>query len=131
MIPLMNAAERFFEASQARDLEAASATLAADVVMLNPVTDDAVTGREAVTGALQAVEQACDEFHHTQLLQSADDHDPRLPRRYGLVFEAQVGDSKLHGVDLLELDDEDRIKTFTVLARPMAALMALGGRMSG
>jgi len=33
-------------------------------------------------------------------------------------------------VDLIELDDHDRITSFTVVARPLAALMALGARMS-
>lgn len=50
---------------------------------------------------------------------------------YGLVFEATIGDARLGGVDLIELDEHDRIARFTVAARPAAALMALGARMSG
>ena len=58
----MNAAERFFAASSAHDAGAAIAELAADVVMLNPATDDPIVGKAAVAGALGAVEAACDEF---------------------------------------------------------------------
>jgi hypothetical protein len=36
---------------------------------------------------------------------------------------------KLSGVDLVELDEHDCISSFTVVARPMSALMALGARM--
>lgn len=125
---VVNAAERFFAASRAHDLDAAVSELAAEVVMLNPGTDDPVVGREAVAGALRAVEAGCDEFRHTHLMASQGAGEQRL---FGLVFEAKVGDQTLHGVDLLELDEHDRICRFTVMARPMSALMALGARMSG
>jgi hypothetical protein len=122
----MNAAERFFAASQAGDLAGAVAQLADGVVMRNPAVDDPIVGREAVAAALAAVEAATDEFRHTHLL--ADVAGGPRPL-HGLVFEAHVDEHVLHGVDLVELDDDDRIATFTVVSRPLAALMALGGRM--
>jgi hypothetical protein len=128
MICVVNAAERFLAASRARDVDAAAEQLADDVVMLNPATDDPVVGKEAVGAALRAVEQACDEFRHTHLL--VDTSTGQTPL-FGLVFEAKIGDATLRGVDLIELDDDDRIRSFTVQARPMSALMALGARISG
>ena len=125
----MNAAERLLAASRAHDVDAAASELAADVVMLNPATDDTVVGQEAVAAGLRAVEAACDEFRHTHLLADAGTND--TPLFFGLVFEARVGEETLRGVDPLELNEHDRIRSFTVLARPMAALMALGARMSG
>jgi hypothetical protein len=124
----VNAAERFFAASRNRDLEAAASELAFDAVMLNPATDEPVSGREAIAAALRAVEAACDEFRHTRLLVDASGGSTPI---FGLVFEAVVGDSRLEGVDLIELNEHDRIASFKVAARPMSALMALGGRMSG
>lgn len=125
----MNAAERFFVASRAHDVEAAAAELATDVVLLNPASDEAVYGTDAVTATLRGVDAACDEFRHTRLLvDTAHDAKPL----YALVFEARVGDHHLHGVDLIEIDEStDRIATFSVMARPLAALMALGARMTG
>ncbi|HWE10353.1 MAG TPA: nuclear transport factor 2 family protein [Solirubrobacteraceae bacterium] len=123
----VNAAERFFAASQAGDHDAAVEQLSRDVVMLNPASDDPITGRDAVAVALRAVEAACDEFRHTHLL--ADPSGGQRPL-FGLVFEARVGDATLRGVDLLELDEADRISSFTVAVRPVTALMALGARMS-
>jgi hypothetical protein len=122
----VNAAERFVEASRVHDLEAAAAELAEGVVMLNPVTDEPLVGKPAVAGALRAVEAACDEFRHTHLLSGPAGEELPL---FGLLFEATVGDHTLRGIDLLELDDQDRICRFTVMARPIPALMVLGARM--
>jgi hypothetical protein len=47
-----------------------------------------------------------------------------------MLRDAKVGDHRLRGVDLVELDERDRMKTSTVTARPMTALMALGSRMA-
>jgi hypothetical protein len=127
MIDPVNSAERFLAASKARDVEAAASELAADVVMHNPATDDPVVGKDAVAAGLRAVEAACDEFRHTHLLMDTSSDGKPL---FGIVFEAKIGDSALYGVDIIELDDHDRISSFTVLARPIAGLMALGARMS-
>lgn len=125
----MNAAERFIAASRAHDLAAAAAELARDVVLLNPASDDPVVGRGSVTIALRAVESACDEFRHTHLLVDSMNGARSL---FGLVFEARVGDTALRRVDLVEIDDSlDQITSFTVMARPIGGLMALGTRMSG
>lgn len=96
--------------------------------MLNPATDEPVVGKDAVAAALRAVAAACDAFRHTHLLA---DTSPGRASFFGLVFEAQIGDATLQGVDLIELDEHDRIRSFTVQARPMSALMALGARTSG
>jgi hypothetical protein len=128
LIGSVNAVERFLAASRTGDVEAAAAEFAPNVVMLNPGSDDPTVGKEAVAGALRAVEAACDEFRHTHLLTDASTGQTPL---FGLVFEAKVGEATLRGVDLIELDEHDRIKSFTVAARPMTALMTLGARMSG
>lgn len=127
MMSAMNAAERFLAASRAHDVDAADAELSAHVRMLNPATADAVVGKDAVAGALRAVEAACDEFRHTHLLSDGGAGETPL---FGLVFEARVGEEALRGVDLLEIDEQDRIRNVTVMARPMPALMALGARLS-
>ncbi len=123
----MNAAERFLAASRAGDVQAAAEQLAFDVVMLNPATDDPIVGKGAVAAALRAVEAACDAFRHTHLLAETSTGQAPL---FALVFEATVGDATLGGVDLIELDEGDRISKFTVTARPMSALIELGARMS-
>ena len=127
IIGAVNAVNRFLTASRARDAEAAAAELAPDVVMLNPATDEPIVGKDAVAAALRAVDAACDAFRHTHL--PVEQNGVPAPL-YGLVFEAKVGDATLRGVDLIELDDKDRISSFIVAVRPVGALMALGARMS-
>jgi hypothetical protein len=123
----VNAAERYFAASRAGDLDTAAEQLAPAVIMLDPATDDPIIGKDAVAAALRAVEAACDAFRHTHLLVEANGGQTPL---FGLVFEAQVGQATLRGVDLIELDEADRISSFTVSVRPTGALMALGSRMA-
>jgi hypothetical protein len=123
----VHAAQRYVDAARAHDLVAAVAEMAPEVVMRNPASDEPVIGPDAVLASLRAVQQACDTFEHRQLLEPAPDSTDRV---YGLVFEATIGESKLQGVDLIELDEDDRIVAFTVIARPVASLMALGARMA-
>ena len=128
MFAVVNAAERFFAASRAGDVDAAIAELADDVILLTPRSDDPVVGQEAAGAFLRAVERVCDEFRHTHVLVGGTaDQSPLI----ALVFEASVGEQTLRGVDLIELDANDRIATFTVAARPVAAVRAIGERLAG
>jgi len=122
----VTAAERFLSASRAGEVAAAVVELAPDVRMLNPASDDPILGRDAVADALRAIEAACDEFRHTNLLADLAGSNRQL---FALVFEARIGDKRMRGVDLIEVDDRDLISSFVVLARPLDALMALGARM--
>ena len=128
MFAVVNAAERFFAASRGGDIEAAITELADDVILLTPRSDDPVVGREAAGAFLRAVEGTCDEFRHTHVLVGGAADQSSL---IALVFEARVGEQTLRGVDLIELDDNDRIATFTVAARPVAAVRAIGERLGG
>lgn len=46
------------------------------------------------------------------------------------MFEAKIGEHRLHGVDLIELNAQDQIASFQVVTRPITGLMALGARMA-
>lgn len=123
----MNAAERFFAASRAGDLDALVAELAEDVILLTPRSDEPIVGRQAAGDLLRAVEGACDEFRHTHVLVSEGaDQTPLI----ALVYEARIGDEQMRGVDLITLDDGDRISTFVIAARPVSAIAALGRRLA-
>lgn len=47
-----------------------------------------------------------------------------------LEFSAKVGDLTVKGVDLLEFDEDGKIKDFEVLVRPANGLQALGAEMT-
>jgi len=46
-----------------------------------------------------------------------------------LMFEADVGERSLQGIDLLRFDADGRIKELVVFVRPMSGMHALAERM--
>lgn len=47
-----------------------------------------------------------------------------------LAFTAGVGGQSIQMVDLLSFDDDGRIETFVVTARPLAGIRALGAAVA-
>ncbi len=50
-------------------------------------------------------------------------------RDHALVFEARVGDKQLQGCDFISFDSDGAIEEFTVMVRPMQAMLALAEAM--
>ena len=46
-----------------------------------------------------------------------------------LMFEANVGDKAVQGVDILRFGDDDRIRELIVMVRPMSGMHAFAERM--
>jgi SnoaL-like domain len=109
-------------AVEAKDLEAAAATLREDVVLHSPILFRGFEGREIVMGVLTHVAATLEDFRYTDEL--AED---------GVVvlrFKARVGDRELEGIDFLELDEGGLVKELTVFMRPMSALTAFNEQMA-
>jgi limonene-1,2-epoxide hydrolase len=113
----------FRTAIEARDLDAAVALLREDVVFRSPVVFTPYEGREALRQILGAVMAVFGDFRYVREI-GADG-----ARDHALVFEARVGDKQLQGCDFIELDDDGAIKEFTVMVRPMQAMLALAEAM--
>ncbi len=116
------AAHPFRLAVEAKDLEAATATLREDVVLHSPILFRGFEGREVVIGVLTHVAATLEDFQYTDEL--AED---------GVVvlrFRARVGDRELEGIDFLELDEQGLVKELTVFMRPMSALTAFNEQMA-
>jgi hypothetical protein len=111
----------FKEAVQAKDWPTALDALADDVVFRSPVVFKPYEGKEAVAGLLGLVSQVFEDFRYIAQLDSEDG--------MALIFEARVGDRELQGLDFLRFDDEDKIREFTVMVRPMSGMHALGEAM--
>ena len=109
-------------AVEAKDLEAAKATLGEDVVLHSPILFRGFEGREIVTGVLTHVAATLEDFRYTDEL--ADE------RTVVLRFKARVGDRELEGIDFLELDEQGLVKELTVFMRPMSALTAFNEQMA-
>ena len=115
-------AHPFRTAVEARDHEAMTAALAPDVQFHSPVAFRPFDGREATAGVLAAIMSVFEDFEYTDELESGD--------TVALLFRARVGDKSVQGIDFLRLDDEGRIAEFTVMLRPLSAIMAVGERMA-
>jgi hypothetical protein len=118
----MAAPHPFRLAVEAKDLEAATATLREDVVLHSPILFRGFEGREIVMQVLTHVAATLEDFRYVDEL--AED---------GVVvlrFKARVGDRELEGIDFLELDEEGKVRELTVFMRPMSALTAFNEQMA-
>ena len=114
----MSASHPFRAAVEARDIDAALATLADDVVFHSPAVFHPYAGRETVGALLRLVFETFEDFRYTDDLENADG-------THALIFRARVGDKELEGLDLLRHHEDGRIADFTVMIRPLSGLIAL------
>jgi SnoaL-like domain len=114
-------AHRFRDAVERRNIDAAIALLADDVVFRSPAVFKPYEGVQTVGTILRTVAEVFEDFRYTDELDNADTH--------ALVFEARVGDKQLQGLDLIRLGEDGRIVELTVMVRPASGLIALAERM--
>jgi hypothetical protein len=106
----------FRRALEAEDVEAMVATLSPDVVFHGPAVQRPIVGRADVIRLLEAIVATFQAF--TQEFRDGP--------RTALVFEARIRGRLVQGVSLLEDDEHGRIKTITVLIRPLSRRTARG-----
>lgn len=117
----MSSPTAFEQAVASGDLEALVGALAPDVVFRSPVVFKPYEGREAVGKILEAVTRVFDGFEYA--------HRFEADGRRALIFTARVGDREVEGLDLLQLDDQGRVRELTVMVRPMSGMHALAAAM--
>jgi ketosteroid isomerase-like protein len=119
----MSTAERYRAAVERRDLQAVGELLSQDIVFHSPVTFHPFLGRETVTALLEQVIQVFEDFRFTDELQMDGAH--------ALIFRANVAgtDREIEGIDLLRFDDDGLIADFTVMLRPLSALVPFAQAM--
>jgi limonene-1,2-epoxide hydrolase len=115
----MSAAERFRTAVEAQDLDAAVATLAADVVFRSPIVHEAYHGPDAVRALLEGVMTVFEDFRYERVIGAPGAAD------HSLVFAARVGDRELQGADFLHENADGLIDEFVVMVRPLTGALAL------
>jgi hypothetical protein len=109
----------FRAAIEARDIDAAVALLADDVVFRSPIVYQPYTGKQVAGAILQAVARVLEDFAYETELASADGRD------HALVFRASVGGRQLQGCDFLHHDEDGLVDQLTVMVRPLSAALAL------
>jgi SnoaL-like domain len=119
-------AARFRRAVESTDLAAAAELLSPEITFHSPVTFHPFTGRETVGRLLGEVAQVFSDFRYTDELAGDGSH--------ALIFAARVGEREIEGIDLLRFDAHGLIAEFTVMLRPLSALVpfaeAMGQRVA-
>jgi hypothetical protein len=114
---------RWHEIVRAQDPTQLDDLLADTVVFRSPAVHTPQAGRErtrAYLAAALAVLGPGLEYHR----------EWRRPGSAVLEFTTTIDGIDVHGVDMIEWDDEQRITEFTVMARPLKGLQILIERMS-
>ena len=117
----ISAAAGFRLAVERGDIEAIGELLAPEIVFHSPVTFHPFIGRETVKGVLGLVVELFEDFRYTDELQCDGAH--------GLVFRAVVAEKQIEGIDLLRCDADGLIADFTVMLRPLSALLPFAQAM--
>ena len=109
-------------AVEARDPDAMAALMAPDVRFYSPVAFKPFAGREAVNELFWNLFEVFEDFRYTDELAGEGTH--------ALIFRAAVNGKELEGLDHLVLGEDGLVTEFTVMLRPLSALMAMGEAMA-
>jgi hypothetical protein len=113
--------DRFRKAVESKDFSVSDELFADDVVFRSPVVFAPYEGREALRLVIGEVAQVFEDFRYVDQVETGD--------TAVLVFEAQIGDKQLDGVDILRFGGDGRIAELIVMVRPMSGMHALAEEM--
>ncbi|MET8661328.1 nuclear transport factor 2 family protein [Streptomyces griseus] len=125
---MTTAVDRFRAAVDRRDLDALDDLFTEDIRLYSPVKFTPFEGRPMVLGLFGVLLRTFEDFRYVGEFAgvSQTTADGTEAPSAVLLFRATVGGREIHGIDLLHLDDDGRIKEFTVMVRPASAVQALG-----
>ncbi|MFF3427669.1 nuclear transport factor 2 family protein [Streptomyces sp. NPDC002602] len=124
----MSTADRFRAAVDNRDLGAIDDLLTEDVRLYSPVKFGPFEGKAMVMGLFGVLLRTFEDIRYIGRLDGAAETgvDGEPAPAVMLPFRATVNGRQIHGMDLLHLDGEERIREITVMVRPQTAVQALG-----
>ena len=113
----------FRDADEASAFDSIGEFFADDVVFRSPIAHRPYQGRDALSVILTAVSRVFEDFTYEREIKDAAGGD------HALIFNARVGDLAIQGCDFLHYNDEGLIDQFTVMLRPLKAVLAFEERM--
>lgn len=122
----MNAAGRFRAAIEAGDFDAAVAEFTDDIRFFSPVKFTPFEGIGTVRALFRVLQRAFEDFRYVGdfpgrgQTPSGEDAEAHV-----LHFRTVVNGKQVEGIDLIHLNAQDRITTFTVMIRPMSSLQVV------
>ena len=102
--------------------DALSSILAEDVVMYGPLSDEPVTGREAVLEAIRGIGGAAD-LNYKEILTGETHH--------AAYFRLQIEDTVVDGMDYILLNADGKIAEVTIWWRPLPSGVQMQRRLAG
>lgn len=117
------AIKRWHTMLQTRDMSILNELLAEDVVFLSPVAYQPYPGKQVVFFILSNVIQIFENFTYHREFYTEDGMNVVLE------FSANVGEKKLKGIDMIQLNEQGQIIDFEVMLRPKSGLEALAAQM--
>ncbi|MEU4730967.1 nuclear transport factor 2 family protein [Streptomyces sp. NPDC023588] len=124
----METADRFRAAVEKRDLAALEDLFTEDIRLYSPVKFTPFEGRPMVMGLFGVLLRVFEDLRYVGHFEGTAETstDPAQTPSTILPFRATVDGKQIHGIDLLQFDEEGRVKEFTVMVRPQSAVQALG-----
>ncbi|MEU6759552.1 nuclear transport factor 2 family protein [Streptomyces sp. NPDC046685] len=124
----METADRFRAAVEKRDLAALEDLFTEDIRLYSPVKFTPFEGRPMVMGLFGVLLRVFEDLRYVGHFEGTAETstDPAQTPSAILPFRATVDGKQIHGIDLLQFDEEGRVKEFTVMVRPQSAVQALG-----
>jgi hypothetical protein len=96
--------------------------LAENVVLIGPLSDQPLTGREAVTAAIQNVSTVAADLTYKEVLSGETHH--------AAFFRLQVDDTAVDGMDYVLLDADGKIAEVTIFWRPLPLAVEMQGQFA-
>ncbi|MBB6171697.1 hypothetical protein HNR23_001757 [Nocardiopsis mwathae] len=124
----MATADRFRAAVDSRDILSLEGLLTEDIRLYSPVKFAPFEGKPMVLGLFGVLLRTFEDFRYVGHFDGSAETstDGTAAPSAGLLFRATANGKQIHGIDLLHLDHDGRIKEFTVMVRPQSAVQALG-----
>ncbi|MFE2325562.1 nuclear transport factor 2 family protein [Streptomyces sp. NPDC059385] len=124
----METAERFRDAVEKRDLSVLDDLFTDDIRLYSPVKFKPFEGKPMVLGLFGVLLRTFEDLRYVGHFEGAAETsgDGQEAPSAILPFRATVNGKQVHGIDLLQFDEDGRIKEFTVMVRPQSAVHVLG-----
>ncbi|WP_433395297.1 nuclear transport factor 2 family protein [Streptomyces sp. CA-146814] len=124
---MTTAVDRFRAAVDTRDLSALDDLFTEDIRFYSPVKFTPFEGRPMVLGLFGVLLRTFEDFRYVgEFAGTAETSvDGSEAPAAVLLFRATVNGKEIHGIDLVHLAEDGRIKEFTVMVRPQSAVHAL------
>ena len=105
------------------DKDALSSILAENVVLYGPLSDEPLTGREAVLEAMRTVGTVAADLTYSEVLTGETHHAAH--------FRLQIEDTVVNGMDYIRLNADGKIAEVTIWWRPLPSGVQMQGHLAG